>query len=149
MKLSRHILPIFAFCSVGLFAGMGSAQELKPAPKPNTGNVVMPDRATLLASTLKLNDAQKAKLKVILDEEITEQRSLRANTNLTQQVRMAKIKEIRDGTTAKLKPVLNDEQFEKWQKMRNPNRSGQRPGGPGVPGPGPTAPAAPTAPAVK
>ena len=146
MKFTRNLIAITSLSAALLLASMASAQEKKEekpapaAPKPNQTTRAIPDRATLLAQTLKLNDDQKAKLKTILDEEIAQSRTLRLDTNMTPQGRMAKIKEIRDGTTAKLKPVLNEEQFDKWQKMRNPNR-GPRPANPAVPAP----PAAPPA----
>ena len=151
MKFLRTLITITSFAGALLFASMASAQDKKaekpaspppPAVGPNQTTRSIPDRSTLLAQTLKLNDDQKAKLKTILDEEIAQSRTLRLDTNMTPQVRMAKIKEIRDGTTAKLKPVLTPEQFDKWQKMRNPSRGTPRPGNPTAPAPGPAAPPA-------
>jgi hypothetical protein len=55
---------------------------------------------------------------------------------------MAKVKEIRESTSAKVKPILNDEQWQKWERMRNP-AANRRPATPGAP----AAPGAPPAPA--
>jgi uncharacterized protein YbaP (TraB family) len=153
MRFLRNLITITSFAGALLLTSIASAQEKKaekpasPPPAavgvgPNQTTRSIPDRATLLAQTLKLNDDQKAKLKTILDEELAQSRTLRLETNMTSQVRLAKIKEIRDGTTAKLKPVLTEEQFDKWQKMRNPSRGAPRPGAPAAPAPAPAAPPA-------
>jgi hypothetical protein len=61
-------------------------------------------------------------------------RDLRQDTSITDPTdRRAKMKEIRDATTAKLKDILTPEQLDKWTKMGQGNR--RPPGGAGTPPP--------------
>jgi len=141
MKLMKNLL---AIVSSILLAAAVSAQEkpapdkadAKPAPRPNRPTTI--DRSAALANFLKLSDEQKTKIKPILDEEVSQQQALRQDKALTPESRMAKVKEIRESTSAKVKPILNDEQWQKWEKMRNPrvNRPAT-PAAPGAPAPAP------------
>ena len=57
---------------------------------------------------------------------------LRKDTNVAQEDRRAKMKEINDAATEKLKDILTADQLEKWKKLLQPGP--RRPGGPGGPG---------------
>ncbi len=136
-----------------LLAGLVSAQEkndAKPAPKIEEKPAVRrpvgpPDRTAALGRYLNLSDEQKTKIKPILDEEYTQQVAVRQDKSLTPPQMSAKLKEIREGTTAKVKPLLHDDQIQKWEKMRNPRPAGAGVVRPPAPGAAP-APAAPPAP---
>ena len=80
-----------------------------------------------MAEQLKLTDEQKEKLKPIFQEERKKVRELRDNKDLSRQDRVAKLKEIREDVTSKIKPILTPEQLEKWNKLRSerPGRRGQ------------------------
>jgi hypothetical protein len=60
-------------------------------------------------------------------------RELRNDTALTQEQRREKVREIREQSLAKMKPILTTEQYEAFKKMREqaPRRGqgGDRPGG--------------------
>jgi hypothetical protein len=78
----------------------------------------------LLAQRLNLTADQKAKVQPIMDDERQKMHQLfmdARNGAMTRDERMAKMKEIREATTAQLKPILTDEQFQKWQSM-SPSR---------------------------
>ncbi len=81
-----------------------------------------------IAKQLALTEDQKTKAKPVLDEMQQKMRDLRQDTSVAQADRRAKMKEIHDAATAKLKEIFTPDQFEKWQKM------GQ--GGPRRPGAG-------------
>jgi Spy/CpxP family protein refolding chaperone len=70
-----------------------------------------------LAKQLDLTDDQKPKVKTVLDEQMQKQRDLRTDTTLSAEDKKAKLKELRDGTDAKLKDILTPDQFTKWQKF--------------------------------
>jgi hypothetical protein len=154
MKLTKYIL---ATASAALLAtGICVAQE-KPATKPGDPKAAprparpAMDRTAYLAKALNLSDEQKAKIKPIMEEEQTQLTALIQDKSVVPEARMAKIKEIRNATTAKVTPLLTEgEQREKWERMRNPPRrpagapaAPGAPGGPAVPGAGakPAAPA--------
>lgn len=86
-----------------------------------------------IATQLALTDDQKTKAKPVFDEMQTKMRDLRQDTSLSQEDRRAKMKEIRDAATAKLKEIpLTQEQLDKWAKMQ---QGGRRPAGAGAPPP--------------
>jgi Spy/CpxP family protein refolding chaperone len=86
-----------------------------------------------IATRLALTDDQKTKAKPVFEELQQKRADLRKDTSLKPADRRAKVKEIRDAATAKLKDILTPEQLEKWQKMEQGNR--RPPGGAGTPPP--------------
>lgn len=94
-----------------------------------------------LATTLKLTDDQKAKVKTVLDAQTQKMTDLRADTTLSQADRRTKMQAIRDDTTTQMKAILTDDQFAQYQKMTQ--RGGRRGGaGGGNPPPAPATPPA-------
>jgi hypothetical protein len=77
-----------------------------------------------MAAQLKLSDDQKTKLQPIVQEEAKKLKELREDTTLDAKQRRAKVREVRDGYTAKIKPILTSDQFEQYKKLRtqSPNR---------------------------
>jgi hypothetical protein len=99
----------------------------------------------MLVQRLALTDDQKPKVMAILDDQREKMRGLREDQDLSREDRMAQMKSIREETDAKLKAVLTDDQFQKFQEMR-PRRDGPPGGPPGGPPPdagGTNAPAGP------
>jgi len=149
MKLINTLFALLG--SALLLAGTALAQDKpaqekndsKPVPKPNRPVTI--DRSAALANFLKLSDDQREKVKPILEEELEQQRALRQDKTVTPENRMAKIKEIRESTSAKVKPILNDEQWQKWDRMRNAKPRTATAGGAAAPA-APGAPAAPKPP---
>jgi predicted RNA-binding protein with RPS1 domain len=74
-----------------------------------------------IATALKLDDATKAKVKTILDDQQKKVAELRAS-NPTPEDRRTKMQAIRDDTTTQMKAVLTADQFEQWQKMSQPRQ---------------------------
>jgi len=83
------------------------------APAPARGRMNFDAIATQLA----LTDGQKAKAKPVFEEMNQKMIDLRKDTTLERPDRAAKMKEIRDDASAKLKEILTPEQFQKWQNM--------------------------------
>ncbi len=54
-----------------------------------------------ISKQLELTDDQKPKVKAVMDDMQQKSRDLRQDTSLSQEDRRAKMKEIRDGATAK------------------------------------------------
>lgn len=79
-----------------------------------------------MTAELKLTDEQKPKVKAALEEQAKERAGLR---DLPQEERRAKWRAMREEMGKKLKTILTDEQYKKWEAMR-PNRPG---GGQGQP----------------
>jgi periplasmic protein CpxP/Spy len=131
MKLNKT-LAVIALAAAGLFAGNTlQAQDApktgdQPAPAPGGAGMRRPPLSVeAIAKQLDLTDDQKAKIKPIFEDMQKKLAELRKDTSLSQEDRRAKLKEARDGITAKLKEILTPEQLAKWEKMGPGNR---RPG---------------------
>lgn len=90
------------------------------------------ERLESMAKELNLTDEQKGKIKTIMEEEGKKLAALREDQNTPREERFAKFREATDAMNAKIKPILNAEQQEKWAKMQE-NRFGGRSGGDGAP----------------
>jgi hypothetical protein len=91
-----------------------------PAGQRPPGGMRAPMTLDRIATQLKLTDDQKAKVAPIIDAQNTKLADLRKDpdfASLSREDKMAKMKAIRDDTTAQLKPILTDDQFAQWQKM--------------------------------
>ena len=142
MKLNKTLM-IAALVAGSVFAADVAvrAQDSTNTPPPDArppggpgarGGQMNFDR---IVQQLALTDDQKPKVKPIIEELQKKQADLRNDTSITDRTeRQAKMKEIRDAATAKLKEVpLTQEQLDKWAKMGQGQR--RPPGGPGGPPP--------------
>ena len=114
-----------------LLAPALNAQEKKdekPAQPPAAGAQtpgqpqIRRQYADVVAERLGLNDEQKAKVNALLQEEQKKRQELFQDKNLKPEERLAKMRELREATTAKVKDLLNDEQKTKWEQMRGIRR---------------------------
>jgi hypothetical protein len=76
------------------------------------------NRLKQVAAELNLSPDQRTKLMATLRAEAQEARSLRQDTSLSRQEKMAKRKEILDALDAKIKAVLSPDQYAKWKELR-------------------------------
>ena len=120
------------------------ATDATPAPR-----LTPAQRQAQLIKDLGLTGEKVDKFKAILKEQTDKLAALRQDTAVTGADRRAKAKEVTDAITAKMKDLLDKDQFEKWQKLAQqqmPGRRGAR-GGAGAGGtPPPAAPDAPKQP---
>jgi periplasmic protein CpxP/Spy len=159
MKLSKKLLIILTVAGAVILGSDVIAQEKKDAPPPPAaappapGAPGAPDKPAVaprdptagLIRFLNLSEEQKGKIKPILDQEIADMKAIREDKAINRTEQMAKIRASRDATTAKVKPLLNEEQAQKWERMRGarpPGAQPPRPGQPGQPGVPPPAPKA-------
>lgn len=92
-------------------------------------------RLQRMTDTLGLTDEQQQKIKPILENESTQMQSLRSDTSVSQDDKMAKMKQIRETTVSQINPILNSDQQKKYAEMMS--RAGRGRGGPGAPPSGP------------
>lgn len=121
MKLKKT-LALAALVVGSLVAGslvtraQDAATNTPPATaKPGGKNMRSLD-ITFLAKRLDLTDAQKPKVKTVLEDLAQKQRDLHADNTLSADDKKAKMKEIRDSTDAKLKDILTPDQYTQWEK---------------------------------
>lgn len=138
MKLNKTLM-IAALVAGSVFAADVAvrAQDAtnKPAAGAPPGGPGARGRMTFdsIATQLVLTDDQKPKAKPVIEEMLQKNADVRKDgASLAPEDRRAKMKEIRDAATAKLKDILTPEQLDKWSKMQQGQR---RPGGAGAPPP--------------
>ena len=150
-KLS--LLSALALGALIALAPATRAQEEKDSTKPATppANGQRPPRRggganafDTFAERLKLTDEQKTKVQPIFREEATKLRDIRQDTSLKPEEMREKIKTTREEFTAKMKPHLTTEQFDKLKTMREAGQRGRAPrhGGDGNTPPSTTTPPA-------
>lgn len=88
------------------------------------------EQVTALTEHLKLTDAQKPKVKAILEEQQKKMQELRGDTGLSQEDRRSKATAMREETNKKMKEVLTPEQFKQYEEYLQQQR-GRRQGGGG------------------
>ncbi len=71
---------------------------------------------------LSLTDEQTQKIKAINREFGQQFRSLRNDSTISKEDNTARIKQLRDEYQKKLKTVLNEEQFNKWEKLKTEHK---------------------------
>lgn len=74
-----------------------------------------------MATCLKLSEAQKAKIKPLLEENIKAKQAVRADQTLTREQRRAKMLELRGQLHDKIKPLLTPEQNSQFASMGKAN----------------------------
>lgn len=100
-------------------AGQGGGQHQMPSPEM---------RLQHMTRMLDLSSDQQAKIKPILENESQQMQSLHQDTSMSQQDRMAKMREIRQSTMSQIKPILTAEQQQKLQQMRQEHMQHNRGG---------------------
>ncbi|HVJ06845.1 MAG TPA: hypothetical protein VM554_00525 [Acidisarcina sp.] len=100
-----------------------ASQEAAPPPMAGTHHQMQPpDPAKQLAhmtQKLNLSADQQTQIKPILESRNQQMEALHADSTLTRQDRMAKMKRIQEDTHSKIEAVLNDEQKKKFAEMRD------------------------------
>lgn len=142
MKRNKSLL-LAALTLAGLMASSTLVRADDPPPPPATPPPAAGDQAPRqrmtaaqreekLIKDLGITGDKVDKFKAILKEQQTSMADLRKSGATGADLR-TKRKEITDATTAKMKTLLDADQFEKWQKLSQPQR-GRR----GAPGQGTT-----------
>ena len=111
--MKKPITTTVALCAFTLGAAVTLAQAPAPGPAPDPQA-----RMVQLAKDLALTDAQQPKFQQILDEERTnlgasmkQEREQQTDVQIAHQNHQ----KIEDAAMAKLKPILTDEQYRKYQ----------------------------------
>jgi Spy/CpxP family protein refolding chaperone len=111
--MKKPIATICALCAFALTAAVTLAQA------PPAGGPADPQaRMAQLAKELALTDAQKPQFQQILDEEragLAASMKQEREQNTDVQIAHQNHQKIEDASMAKLKPILSDEQFKKYQ----------------------------------
>jgi len=93
------------------------------------GRMSVEQQMEKLTTELSLTDAQKPKVKEVLEESSKKRQELFADTATAPEDRRSKMREITDAQEKKMKEILKPDQFEKYQKWveeQRANRGGKK-----------------------
>ena len=136
MKLSRLSLAIIAAASVLSLAPSIHAQTNTPPPGGRRGGMSADARLTAfetaLGSTNKLTEAQKPKVKAVIEEQTKKMQELMGQRDsLSQEDLRAKRTALTEDINKKMKEILNADQYKTWEQQAQRGRGGRRAGGAG------------------
>jgi len=81
-------------------------------------------RLQKMTKQLNLTDEQQQQLKPILENEQKEMQAVRQDSSLSKSDRTSKMQQLRQDTSSQIKPVLNQDQQQKYEQSMN--RQGQQ-----------------------
>ena len=105
------------------FSSMAVAQDQKPGGGRGRGPSVE-QRMERLTEELKLTDAQKPKVKAVLEATAKKGQELRGDTSVPREELREKMQAIREQENKQLKEILTPDQYTKYEKMRAEMRGG-------------------------
>jgi hypothetical protein len=88
--------------------------------QPNKAEVMA--KLEKISTELQLSPAQKQQMLPILKEEAPKIQAIKSNTSLGPLQKAMQLREVGQATDAKVMPILNPEQQQKWQAMRQQER---------------------------
>lgn len=123
MKLNKVGL-VAVLVAGGLLAWstVATAQEGKAERKGGQRGFSVEQQMERMNEQLKLTDAQKPKIKAVLEESSKKRQEMFRDSNVPQDQRREKMQALTQEQDKKLKAILTSEQFEKWQKAREQMR---------------------------
>jgi periplasmic protein CpxP/Spy len=124
-------LSLIAALAIGGLVVCSTLVNAQDAPKDSAkggkrGMPTIDQQMERMTTALTLTDAQKPKVKAVLEDQQKKYQELRSETD--QEARRTKMQEIRKETETKMKGILTEEQFKKYQEMRptGGKRGGQK-----------------------
>ena len=97
---------------------MGGVSVNAAAEQRDIVTIMTGTRLKSLSEKLALTAEQKEKMRPLISDEVKFMHGLRENQDLTEEQRVSKEKDFRDTSRPKFKAILNEEQFDKFEKLR-------------------------------
>lgn len=129
--MKMHKFSLVAALALGSLLACTTIASAQEAPKESKkGGRFSPEaRLQQLTEQLNLTDAQKPKVKAVLEDTSKKMQEVRADTSLSQEQRREKMRPIIEDQNKKMKEILTPEQYEKYQTMPRQGRPGGTGGG--------------------
>jgi Spy/CpxP family protein refolding chaperone len=123
MKKSSLLLALAIGSLVAFSATLQAAGKNKTdaSATQTAGKGAKADQLKTMAEKLQLTDAQKEQIKPVLQDEAQKLKEIRKEI-LSKQEKAAKIRELKQATSDKIKPILTDAQWKQWTEMQNPKK---------------------------
>jgi hypothetical protein len=133
MKKSLYSVTVLASLLLASSAALGQMPGGTASGQWGGQPPTVDQRMQRMTQTLELSGDQQEKIKPILEAEAAQMQTLRDDPALSQQDRMAKMKEIREHTASQINPILNPDQQKKYAEMTSRMGRGRGPGQAGAP----------------
>ena len=116
--------------ALGTLVTCNMAMAQDASKKSKRGGMSADQRVDQMKKNLNLTDEQVPKVKAAMEDQQKKMQELRGETD--QQARRTKMREIMEQTNTKMKGILTDEQYKKFQEtmqQRGGNKGGERKSG--------------------
>jgi periplasmic protein CpxP/Spy len=136
MQKSLCHLSIIGLLAFGMATGTARAQDSTPPPaQTESGHhrgMMSPDEQLKhLTQTLNLSADQQSQIKPLLESSHQQMMQVHQDQSLSREDRMTKMKTIMDDTHTKIEAVLNDQQKQQFESMRQKQQGHMHGGGEG------------------
>lgn len=121
MKKSSLLIALAIGSLVAFSATVQAAVKTETSATQPAGKRAKVDQLKTMAEKLQLTDAQKEQIKPILQDETQKLREIRKEV-LTKTEKTAKIRELKQATSDKVKPILTEQQLALWTEMQTPKK---------------------------
>ena len=112
---------LFALLISVLLASFAFAQDSSSQNQSNAA-----DRLQKMAQELNLTDAQKEKIKPIVEDEAKQLQALRDDSSLSRRQKMSKFKAIHSQSASQIRPLLTPDQQKKLDQMKEETKQQMR-----------------------
>ena len=118
MKSQRNTLILLAcLLALQVFAQFAIAQE-PPSPEKQEAMA----KLEKMSAELQLTPQQKKQMLPIMMEEGKKMKAIKSNTSLPPMEKMMQLKQVGTDMDAKVQPILNPQQYQKFQQIRQQER---------------------------
>jgi Spy/CpxP family protein refolding chaperone len=122
---------------VTILVGLATLSSLASA-QPGEGwggrgadpNARLEQQIERMTEQLELTDGQKEELRPILEAQGEKMREIMQDSSIDREQKREQFMKLRKETEPKIKQILTEEQYEKWQKLRQQQRGGRGRRGP-------------------
>ena len=118
-------LSLIAALALGGLMACSTMVTAQNAPQRGKKGYSPEQQLERMTTQLNLTDAQKPKVKAVLEAQQKKMQEIRDETD--QDTRRTKMQDLRKDTEKKMKEILNEDQFKKYQEMMQ--RRGKKGGG--------------------
>jgi hypothetical protein len=122
--VTKYAVTLFALLAIAVSTPLLSAQDNMSqgtmGAQPNKAEVMA--KLEKISTALNLSPEQKQQMLPILKEEAPKLAAVKSNTSLGPMQKAMQLRQIGQATDAKVMPILNPEQQQKWQAMRQQER---------------------------
>ena len=116
--IAALVVAVLALCS-----GPANAQDAEKGKGKRGPSVEQ--QMTRLTEALSLTEEQKPKVKAVLEESQKKRQEIFADSSLSREDRMEKLRPIQQDQDKKFKEILTADQYDKYEKMRAELRNRQ------------------------